>query len=238
MEWLERFKYRHNIKFARIHGEKADADFMGADEWIRNVLPNEIEGYDPKDIFNADETGLVYKALQSATLTFHGTEPAGGKLPKQRLTALLCVNMDGSEKNAYIIGKYKKPRCFSRVQSLPLPYYNNQNSWMTSIVWKDILLKMNRKFEAQGRHIVLSVDNASSHQCNDPTPFVKVIFLPPNTTLIQPWMLRVIFGIFLSTPYIVTLRIQSQFIKNIWCDCNESRLYNDIVNTENIVGFG
>ena len=30
---------------------------MGADEWIRNVLPNEIEGYDPKDIFNADEVG-------------------------------------------------------------------------------------------------------------------------------------------------------------------------------------
>ena len=55
--WLERFKHQHNITFARIHGEKADADFMGADEWIRNVLPNEIEGYDPKDIFNVDEVG-------------------------------------------------------------------------------------------------------------------------------------------------------------------------------------
>ena len=55
--WLERFKLRHNITFARIHGEKADADFMGGDEWITNVLPNEIEGYDPKDIFNADEAG-------------------------------------------------------------------------------------------------------------------------------------------------------------------------------------
>ena len=39
--WLERFKYRHNITFARIYGEKADAYFMGADQWIRNVLPNE-----------------------------------------------------------------------------------------------------------------------------------------------------------------------------------------------------
>ena len=140
-----------------------------------------------KTFFNADETGLVYKALQSATLTFHGTQPVGGKLPKQRLTALLCVNMDGSEKNVYVVGKYKKPRCFSRVQNLPLPYYNNQNSWMTSVIWKDILLKMNRIFEAQGRHIVLFVDNATCHKCDDPTPFVKVIFLPPNTTsLIQP----------------------------------------------------
>ena len=119
---------------------------MGSDEWIRNVLPNEIEGYDPKNIFNADETGLVYKDLQSATLTFHGTQPVGGKLPKQRLTSLLCVNMDGSEKNVYVVGKYKKPRCFSRVQNLP--YYNNQNSWMTWVIWKDIRLKMNRIFEA------------------------------------------------------------------------------------------
>ena len=160
---------------------------MGADEWIKNVLPKEIEGYDPKDIFNADETGLVYKALQSATYTFHGTQPSGGKLPKQRLKALLCVNMDGSEKNLNVIGKYKKPRCFSRVQNLPLPYYYNKNSWMTSIAWRDIILKMNRKFEAQDRHVVLFVDNASSHQYDDLTPFVKVIFLPPYTNLlIQP----------------------------------------------------
>ena len=87
----------------------------------------------------------------------------------------------------FVIGKYNKPRCFSRVQNLPVPYYNYQNSWMTSVSWKDILLKMNRRFEAQGRHIiVLFVDSANSHQFDDPTHFVKVSFLPPNTTLFQP----------------------------------------------------
>ena len=34
---------------------------------------------------------------------------------------------------------------------------------------------------------MLFVDNATSHQCDVPTPFIKVVYLPPNTTsLIQP----------------------------------------------------
>ena len=95
--------------------------------------------------------------------------------------------MDGTGKDLWVIGKFKKPRCFSRVRNLPLPYYNNKKVWMTSIVWTDILVKMNRKYQQQNRHIVLFVDNATSHQCDILTPFVKVVYLPPNTTsLIQP----------------------------------------------------
>ena len=110
------------------------------------MLPREIHGYAARVIFNADETGLIYRALQSGTLLFEGDKLAGGKVPKEHLTALASVNMDGTERDLWIIGKCNKLRCFSRVRNLPLHYYRNKKAWMTSIIWTDILTKMKRKY--------------------------------------------------------------------------------------------
>ena len=80
--WFERCKSHNNIKFTRSHGEKAAANFAGAEDWINNVLPREIQGYAARDIFNADETGLIYHALQSGTLHLKGTNLLGAKFQK------------------------------------------------------------------------------------------------------------------------------------------------------------
>ena len=63
-----------------------------------------------RDIFNADEPGLIYRVLQSGALLFDGEKSAGDKVSNDRLTALLSVNMDGTEKYLWIIGKCKRPR--------------------------------------------------------------------------------------------------------------------------------
>ena len=65
--WLMRFKQRHEIKFFRLRAEKAEADHQSAAQWKEEVLPKEIQGVQPRDIFNADETGLAYKALPNGT---------------------------------------------------------------------------------------------------------------------------------------------------------------------------
>ena len=117
--WLERLKSRHNIKFIKVEGERAAADQAGAKNWINNVLPGLIEDYDPNDVFNADETGLLYKAAPSDTLAVAGSHPTGGKTPKDRMTVLFLCNFTGTEKKAYAIGKFKNhvvsrkldPRC-------------------------------------------------------------------------------------------------------------------------------
>ena len=80
-----------------------------------------IEGYDMNDVFNADETGLFYKAAPSGTLTVSGTHPTGDKTPKDRVTVLLLCNSTATEKKEYEIGKLKKPRCFKKARP-PLPY--------------------------------------------------------------------------------------------------------------------
>ena len=49
--------------------------------------------YNESDIFNADETGLFYKYLPDNTLTFKSDKCHGGKQSKDRVTAVLGVNM-------------------------------------------------------------------------------------------------------------------------------------------------
>lgn len=182
--WLERLKVRHNIKFMKVSGEKAAADHDGAEKWVKNVLPGIIEKYDPNDIFNADESGLFYKATPSGTLAVAGTQPTGGKVPKDRMTVLFLCNSTGSEKKIFAIGKFKKPRCFNRAQP-PLSYYSSANAWMTSWIWSDILQKFDR--ELGDRKIVLLADNAACHKLEIQLKNIKLVFLPPNTTsLIQP----------------------------------------------------
>ena len=57
--WLDSFRLRHNIAFVRRCGESGDVDNAIVDDW-KQKLPSLLEGYDPKDVFNMDETGLFF----------------------------------------------------------------------------------------------------------------------------------------------------------------------------------
>ena len=134
--WLERWKERNDIKFKKQHGDKHDADEFSAERWVVEILPDIIKYYHPRDIFNADETGLYWRAIPDGTLAFKHAETAGSKMPKERLTLLLACNMDGSEKlEPLVIGKSKQPRCFKNAKRLPMLYEANKNAWMTGDIW-------------------------------------------------------------------------------------------------------
>jgi hypothetical protein len=51
--------------------------------------------YEPKNIYNADETGLFFRALSTRSLAVKGEKRTGGKMSEERLTVLLCGNMVG-----------------------------------------------------------------------------------------------------------------------------------------------
>jgi len=65
--WLEKFKSRNNIVFRKLCGESASVSETVCDEWKKS-LNTIIEGYDPKDLFNCDETGLYYECLPDRSL--------------------------------------------------------------------------------------------------------------------------------------------------------------------------
>ena len=145
-----------------------------------------MKEYSPADIYNADETAFFYKLMPNKTLEFKGNKCFGGKSSKERITALLCTNSTGMDKlKPFIIGK---PRCFKGVQHLPCEYRHNTKAWMTSVVFEEWLLCLERRMKAEKRRILLIIDNCSSHNCVPRhLEHVKVLFLPPSTTsILQP----------------------------------------------------
>jgi hypothetical protein len=86
--WLSRFKERHGLVFKKLAGS--------ADAWLES-LPSLLEGYEARDVYNADETGLFFNVLPDRTLAYKGETCHGGNHSKDRLTVLLCVDSDGSD---------------------------------------------------------------------------------------------------------------------------------------------
>jgi hypothetical protein len=112
--WLHKFKTRHNILCKTICGESADAPKEIADLW-KKKLYRLCDGYSERDIFNCDETGLMFRAIPDKTLTMKNDRCFGRKISKQHLTVLLCSNMLGDFEKPLIIGNARNPRCFKRV---------------------------------------------------------------------------------------------------------------------------
>lgn len=182
--WLESFKRRNNIRSAVISGEANDVDQSTVDDWTR-CLSSICEGYAPQNIFNADETGLYYRALPNKSMTVKGQTNRGGKNSKERITVLLCCSATGEKMKPFIIGKSQHPRCF-RGKTIPNMYAANKNSWMTSALFKMWLGKLNNKMKAEGRNILLFLDRCTAHPDVE-LSHVKLRFLPPNTTArLQP----------------------------------------------------
>lgn len=107
-----------------LSGEAADVDPIVVSDWSAQ-LKTLCEGYAPKDIFNADETGLFFRALPTRSLVVRGDEAKEGKKSKDRITVLLACSAIGENVTPLVIGHSAKPRCFRRFPShlcLPVTY--------------------------------------------------------------------------------------------------------------------
>ena len=188
--WIDRWKERHGIVYKTRSGERASVDEEKTDKWVNEVLLPTIEKYEEKDIFNADETGLFWRLLPDKTHTFKHVRCSGGKKSEDRVTVLLCCNMDSSEKiRPLAIGKHGKPRCFQRVKKLPVDYKANPSAWMTNGIFCEWLLAFDRDMLLQHRKVLLVLDNCSTHEIPELSHLkaVQVLFLPANSTAkLQP----------------------------------------------------
>lgn len=181
--WIDRFRKRHGIAYRTVSGEAASVNVETVDDW-KSTLSTIIEGYEPRNIYNADETGLFFWVQPSKSLSLKGEACHGGKCSKDRLTVLLCCNMDGSDKlKPWVIGKYRNPRCFKNTRLLPCHYRSNRRAWMTCALFEEFLRYFDNKMGAQCRSVLLFLDNCAAHPKD--LSFlrnVKLVFFPPNTT--------------------------------------------------------
>ena len=185
--WLESFLKRHNIVFKTMSGERGDVDDSVCEDW-KKKLPDICEGYEPKDIFNMDETGVFFRAGKRTTFVVKGSDCAGGKRSKERITVALTASMTGEKLKPLVIAKSRQPRCFKGIDSskLPVHYKFNKKAWMNSSVFEVWIKSVDRKMKREGRKILMFIDNAPSHP-KMKLDNVKLVFLPPNTTSkIQP----------------------------------------------------
>ncbi|KNF00910.1 hypothetical protein PSTG_05802 [Puccinia striiformis f. sp. tritici PST-78] len=183
--WLYKFKNRFRINRVELHGEAGSVDSNQAEDARKQILEL-TRDYEPQNIYNADETGLLYKMTPNKSLATAAY--SGLKGSKVRLTYHLCCNADGSDKlEPLVIGHAKKPRSFGKKQASFWGYNHhfNKTAWMTATIMSPWLQKLDNRFRQEKRHVLLLPDNFSAHLkgleglC---LTNLKVEFLPPNLT--------------------------------------------------------
>ncbi|KAI1000392.1 hypothetical protein K3495_g7803 [Podosphaera aphanis] len=186
--WLDRFKARYSIKSFRRFGESGSVDMVLIEEALPG-LRAVLNKYEWKDIYNMDETGLFYRMQADNSLAYWQLE--GRKESKERITAIICCNGDGTDKIPLrVIGKSKKPPCFKNLNqdNLGCRYFANAKAWMTQITF----LRWIKWFDntMDDRKFLLIMDNCSYHIPVQELPVLRnttVKYLPPNpTSKIQP----------------------------------------------------
>lgn len=180
--WLDRWRKRNNVSWNTVCGEANSVSSTDVTTW-KEKLPSLVNGYAARDIFNFDETGMFYRALPDKTFTVKGQDCKGGKRSKERLTAALCVNLEGEFERPFVIGKAARPRCFKNLSldCLPVKWTSNRKAWMTTLLFEEWIRSLDRRMRLQRRNILLFLDNASSHKVEGLSN-IKIIFFPPNTT--------------------------------------------------------
>ncbi|KAG9404781.1 hypothetical protein AC1031_021937 [Aphanomyces cochlioides] len=87
------------------------------------------------------------------------------------------------------IGASKNPRCFkdANVQDMDCQYMSAPKGWMTQSVFGHWVVGFNETMKLRCRHVLLLLDNASSHHYGSDLSNVTIKKLPPNTTaFLQP----------------------------------------------------
>ena len=211
--WFEKFRHRTGIHRVSRHGEAASADQAAAEKYVaefdRFVTDEEFV---PQQVFNCDETGLFWKKMPANTyITKDETKLPGHKPMKDRLTLLLCANASGDCKiKPLLVYHSDNPRVFKRnnilKSTLPVMWRSNTKSWVTRQFFSEWI---NEVFGPQVKaylteknlplKCLLVMDNAPAHppgleeELKEDLSFIKVKFLPPNTTpILQPMDQQVI----------------------------------------------
>ena len=113
------------LKNANLHFKKLFLMWVWIDLYgLVSVSYTHLDVYKRQDVYNADETGINWRALPRKSLASRREQSAPGfKVSKERITAMVCANASGEHKvKLLVIGKSKKPRCFKNVHTLPVSY--------------------------------------------------------------------------------------------------------------------
>ncbi|XP_064110427.1 tigger transposable element-derived protein 1-like [Macrobrachium nipponense] len=211
--WFDNFKKRTSIHSVVRHGEAANANVKAADTYIQKFAALVArEGYIPQQVFNCDEMGLFWRKMPRRTyITAEEKMMPGHKSIKDRLTLALCANASGDCKvKPLLVYHSENPRAFKThkilKEKLHVMWRANARAWVTRQFftdWVNLVFGPAVKTYLQENKLtmkaLLILDNAPAHPPGleddilEEFQFIKVLYLPPNTTsILQPMDQQVI----------------------------------------------
>ncbi|CAM5156177.1 unnamed protein product [Eretmochelys imbricata] len=110
--WLNSFRNCFNLKNVQTTGEAASASGEAAKAYPEQLKKiTEEKGYLAEQVFNADETGLVWKKMPNRTYTSKSERQAPGfKAAKDRVTVLFSGNAAGHLMKPGLLDRAANPR--------------------------------------------------------------------------------------------------------------------------------
>ncbi|XP_043592561.1 jerky protein homolog-like [Bombus pyrosoma] len=201
--WVSKFKSRYHIREKDVDEHfrmtnQAEADITKND--FEQLLLN--EGYSLENVYNADNIGVMWRAVPEETCIFHCERTKTSKRRfKEKVTTFLCVNATGSHRLPILIiaGIEKSLRNKNiDIEDLPIMYRANTRGWMDRKIfneWFDeCFLKsiIERQIKTGRREkTLLLLDNASldheSGLVSTKDEFVNIMYFSFDATpLIQP----------------------------------------------------
>lgn len=158
--WVQRFKERRGTVYKTVTSEGATLDMEAKQKWVEDII---LDNYVDTDVFNGDETGLLFQMLPSKTHALKGDTCKGGKNSKLCLTVILCTNMDGSNKRAaFVNGISKASCCFCGAVRILVCYRYNSKAWTTRELFCEWLLEFHRVVQSE-RKVAFILDNCNAH---------------------------------------------------------------------------
>ncbi|KAL3678276.1 hypothetical protein R1sor_021232 [Riccia sorocarpa] len=153
--WFAGFKSRHGISVHVRHSESGSAEITEEVLDCIEGLKALISGYDPKDVFNMDDTSLFFQLEPNRTLATRVVN--GKKKSKNRLSIALTANMTRTSKfPPFVIYKYLKPHPLTRrsvcvPENLGILWSANSKAWMTIKLFEQFLLDFEKRVKEAGR---------------------------------------------------------------------------------------
>ncbi|KAH9106180.1 hypothetical protein LEN26_014621 [Aphanomyces euteiches] len=182
--WLYKFQRKHGLTSKIQHGEAGSTSTAAINTGREDML-QVTRGFSAKDVFNMDETSFFYCLSPHRSIT--RSRVPGTKKSKKRITLALTTNADGSDMiDPLFIGSAARPRCFNGQSGseLGFSYHSSKKAWMNGSIFNSFLTAINNRMVAEGRNILMLVDNAPPHKANDQHLLTNVSLrmLPKNAT--------------------------------------------------------
>ncbi|KAL8600197.1 hypothetical protein ACOMHN_062487 [Nucella lapillus] len=199
--WIHRWKKRHGIQFRSSMGQPSEnspkdvlpepldaaddgpqepVEEQSGDRQTKDALMQTLGWYKPQDIFSLGVSALFWRLLPTKMLYFKGNRCPSGEKSKERLTLMVCCNMDGSEKMPLcVVGKYKNPPSLKGIKTHPVQYEASPKAWMTARVFLQWLQSFDAKMAKHNRKVLLVVGSCPTQD----VPSLKateILFDPHN----------------------------------------------------------